>query len=85
MSGTPAWLLALALGYLADGADEPTAVRELVAAAEGSRRLLEGAYARGLALIGELPGDARAQATVDLLSKAMRHLASAGAGAIRRA
>ena len=84
MSGTPAWLLALALGYLADGADETTAVRELVTAAEGSRRVLEGAYARALALMGELPSDERARATVDLLSKAMRHLAGAGSGAIRR-
>ena len=76
MTGTPSWLLALALGYLAEGTDESTAVRGLVKAAEGSRRLLEGAYARALALMGELPADPRARATVDLLSKAMRHLAS---------
>jgi hypothetical protein len=75
VTGTPSWLLALALGYLADGTDEPTAVRGLISAAEGSRRLLEGAYARGLALMGELPTDARARATVDLLSKALRELA----------
>jgi hypothetical protein len=63
------------LGYLADDTDESTALRGLISAAEGSRRSLEGAYARGLALMGELPGDTRARATVDLLSKAMRQLA----------
>lgn len=75
MTSTPSWLLALALGYLAEGTDERTALRGLISAADGSRRPLEGAYARALALMGELPSDARARATVDLLSKAMRQLA----------
>jgi hypothetical protein len=68
------------LGYLAEDIDESTAVRGLVTAAEGSRRVLEGAYARGLALMNELPADPRARATVDLLSKALRHLAGGASG-----
>jgi hypothetical protein len=83
MSGTPPLLLAQALGYLAEGTDEPTAVRGLVSAAEGSRRVLEGAYARALALVNELPADPKARAVVDLLSKALRHLAG-GIAPIRR-
>jgi hypothetical protein len=66
------WLLAATLELLADGVDDATATARLVSAARGSRESLRGAYARALALAGELPEDATARRAVELLTRAMR-------------
>jgi len=66
------WLLAAALEFLADGIDEEAAAVRLVDAARGSRDSLRGAYARALALTGELPDDRAATRVVDVLTRAMR-------------
>ena len=67
------WLLATALEMLADGVDEASAAAKLVSAARGSRDALRGAYARALALAGELPDDRAARRAIELLTRAMRH------------
>jgi hypothetical protein len=66
------WLLATALELLSDGVDDATAAAKLVSAARGSRDSLRGAYARALALAGELPDDRTARRAVELLTRAMR-------------
>ena len=66
------WLLAATLELLADGVDDTRAAARLVTAARGSRESLRGAYARALALAGELPDDLVARRAVDLLTRAMR-------------
>jgi hypothetical protein len=66
------WLLATALELLADGVDDATAAAKLVSAARGNRDSLRGAYARALALAGELPDDRAARRAVELLTRAMR-------------
>jgi hypothetical protein len=66
------WLLAAALELLADGVDDATATARLVSAARGNRESLRGAYARALALAGELPEDVTARRAVELLTRAMR-------------
>lgn len=66
------WLLAVALDLLADGVDDASAAARLVTAARGSRESLRGAYARALALAGELPDDRAARRAVELLTRAMR-------------
>ena len=66
------WLLATALELLADGVDDVTAAAKLVSTARGNRDSLRGAYARALALAGELPDDRTARRAVELLTRAMR-------------
>ena len=66
------WLLAATLELLADGVDDASAAARLVTAARGSRESLRGAYARALALAGELPDDPLARRAVELLTRAMR-------------
>jgi hypothetical protein len=66
------WLLAATLELLADGVDDASAAARLVTAARGSRESLRGAYARALALAGELPDDRLARRAVELLTRAMR-------------
>jgi hypothetical protein len=66
------WLLALALELLERRVSDEEAVLMLLGAAQGSRDVLRGAYARALALSGELPTDDQAHRMVVLLSRAMR-------------
>ena len=70
------WLLALALELLERRVGDEEAVLMLVGAAQGSREALRGAYARALALSGELPSDDQAHRTVTLISRAMRRAAT---------
>ena len=66
------WLFAAALDLLVENVRDDEIVTRLVGAAEGSRDALRGAYARALALAGELPGDEVARRAVDVLTQAMR-------------
>ena len=68
------WLVGLALSLAGDGCDEDTAIKQLVAEAGESRRALEGAYGRAVALVAEYPDDPQARATLDLLARALHRL-----------
>lgn len=65
------WVFGLALALLSEGVSEPAATAEILAAAAGRSRALEGAYGRAVALLSEYPGDPLVQSTVDLLAKAL--------------
>ena len=65
------WLFGLALSLLSEGTVERVAMAEVLAAAAGRSRPLEGAYGRGVALLSEYPGDPLVLRTVDLLAKAL--------------
>lgn len=65
-------LLGLALALVNDGVPAAEAVDELWDEADGSRRALDGAYGRAVALVSEYPSDAAVHQAVVLLSKALR-------------
>jgi hypothetical protein len=67
------WLVGLALSLAGEKCDEDVAVKQLVAEAGESRRALEGAYGRGVALVAEYPDDPQVRATLDLLARALHH------------
>ena len=66
------WLFAAALDLLVENVRDDEVVNRLLNLAEGSRDSLRGAYARALALAGELPGDVVAKRAVEVLTQAMR-------------
>jgi hypothetical protein len=69
------WLVGLALSLVSESCDEDVAVKQLVAEAGDSRRALEGAYGRAVALVAEYPDDPQVRATLDLLARALQRLA----------
>lgn len=69
---TASWLLGLALACATDGMADDDAAAELFDEAGGSARALEGAYGRGVVLLGEYPSDPTLRQAVDLISKALR-------------
>jgi hypothetical protein len=68
------WLVGLALSLVGECSDEDVAVKQLVAEAGGSRRALEGAYGRTVALVAEYPDDPQVRATLDLLARALHRV-----------
>ena len=78
-SRSPAWLVGLALSLVVEGTlDGETAVKQLVAEAGDSHRVLEGAYGRAVALVAEYPDDPAVKATCDLLARALHRLLREG-------
>lgn len=74
------WLVGLALSLATEGIDDDVAVKQLVAEAGDSRRALEGAYGRAVALVAEYPDDPQVRATCDLLARALHRLLREGGG-----
>ncbi len=72
MDAMAAWLFGLALMLVTEGAPDDEAVDELLAEWDNNLRVLEGAYGRGVAMLGEFPDDPKVRQTVDLLAKALR-------------
>lgn len=74
MDTMAAWLFGLALMLVTEGEceDEEEALDGLLSESGGNLRVLEGAYGRGVALIGEYPDDPMVRQTVELLAKALR-------------
>jgi hypothetical protein len=68
------WLVGLALSLAGEECDEDLAVKQLVSEAGGSRRVLEGAYGRAVALVAEYPDDPQVRATLDLLARALHRM-----------
>ena len=68
------WLVGLALSLVGESRDEDVAVKQLVAEAGESRRALEGAYGRAVALVAEYPDDPQVRATLDLLARALHRI-----------
>jgi hypothetical protein len=64
----------LALTLVDDPGDGEAAVQHLVEQAGGSRRALEGAYGRAVALVAEYPDDAQVKATLALVARALHHV-----------
>jgi len=68
------WLVGLALSLVGEDRDEDVAIKQLVTEAGESRRALEGAYGRAVALVAEYPDDPQVKATLDLLARALHRL-----------
>jgi hypothetical protein len=68
------WLVGLALSLVGEGSDDDVAIKQLVAEACESRRALEGAYGRAVALMAEYPDDPQVRATLDLLARALHRM-----------
>jgi hypothetical protein len=69
---TASLIFGVALARVTEGWREEAALAELLAEAEGSYHALEGAYGRGVALLGEYPDDRTLHETIALLAKALR-------------
>jgi hypothetical protein len=69
-----AWIFALALDLATEGGVDESAVAGLVDQAGGSRRALEGAYGRAVALVAEYPNDPKVRQTLEILVRALRRL-----------
>lgn len=74
------WLVGLALSLVGECSDDDVAVKQLVAEAADSRRSLEGAYGRAVALVAEYPDDPQVKATCDLLARALHRVVREGEG-----
>ncbi|MGH8973399.1 MAG: hypothetical protein ACRD0C_09360 [Acidimicrobiia bacterium] len=68
------WLVGLALTLVDESSDGEAAVQHLVEEAGGSRRALEGAYGRAVALAAEYPDDPQVKATLALVARAFHHV-----------
>lgn len=71
---TAPWLVGLALSLVGEDCDEDLAIKQLVTEAGESRRALEGAYGRAVALVAEYPDDPQVRATLDLLARALHRM-----------
>ncbi|MDQ3945129.1 MAG: hypothetical protein M3357_08290, partial [Actinomycetota bacterium] len=56
-TASASWLVGLALTLADESSDEEAAVQHLLQEANWSRRALEGAYGRAVALVAEYPDD----------------------------
>ncbi|MGH9042697.1 MAG: hypothetical protein ACRDZ3_20985 [Acidimicrobiia bacterium] len=74
------WLVGLALSLVGECSDDDVAVKALVAEAADSRRALEGAYGRAVALVAEYPDDPQVKTTCDLLARALHRVVREGEG-----
>ncbi len=74
------WLVGLALSLVGEGNDDDDAITHLVTEAGESRRALEGAYGRAVALVAEYPDDRQVKATCDLLARALHRVLREGKG-----
>lgn len=71
---TAPWLVGLALSLTGEDCDDDVAIKQLVTEAGESRRALEGAYGRAVALVAEYPDDPQVRATLDLLARALHRM-----------
>jgi hypothetical protein len=71
---TAPWLVGLALSLVVEDCDEDVAIKQLVMEAGQSRRALEGAYGRAVALVAEYPDDPQVRATLALLVRALHRM-----------
>ena len=69
-----AWIFALALELATDGVADDAALDRLIDQCGGNGRILEGAYGRAVALLGEYPDDPNVRETFEILVRALRRL-----------